>query len=149
MYNHILIPTDGSEVAQKGVDQSLSLARALGARVTILTVTESFPVYPAGPPGFSAGLADIVNVAAARQKEEAAKVLAAAKHGADSLGVSAETFHVAEAHPAEAVIDVAKSRNCDLIAMASHGRRGLGRLVLGSVTSEVLAHSPVPVLVIR
>jgi nucleotide-binding universal stress UspA family protein len=60
-----------------------------------------------------------------------------------------ETVHVADAQPAEAIIDVAKSRNCDLIAMGSHGRRGVGRLVLGSKTWEVVAHSEVPVLVVR
>jgi nucleotide-binding universal stress UspA family protein len=76
-------------------------------------------------------------------------VLNAAKSAADRVGVTAETLHIPNAQPAEAIIEAAKSRNCSLIAMASHGRRGLGRLVLGSVTAEVLAHSPVPVLVVR
>ncbi|MDO8410942.1 MAG: universal stress protein [Phenylobacterium sp.] len=78
-----------------------------------------------------------------------ARILSAAKGAADQAGVSADTLHVPNAQPAEAIIDAAKSRDCSLIVMASHGRRGLNRLLLGSTTSEVLAHSAVPVLVVR
>ena len=85
----------------------------------------------------------------AGQKKWADGVLARAKAAADKLGVVAETVHVSDALPAEAIMETAKSRGCSLIAMSSHGRRGLGRLLLGSQTSEVLAHSPVPVLVVR
>ena len=85
----------------------------------------------------------------AGQKEAAEKVLAAAKAAAGRMGVEAETVYVENALPAEAIIETAKARNCSLIAMSSHGRRGLGRLVLGSVTSEVLANSSVPVLVVH
>lgn len=149
MYNHILISTDGSEVAQKGLDQGLSLAKALGAEVTIITVTERFPAYAAGL-GLEYAWTDTTLAEYAAGQEEVAKsILTAAKQSADRLGVSAQTLHVKEAQPAEAILEAAKSRNCSLIAMSSHGRRGLGRLVLGSVTAEVLAHSPVPVLVIR
>ncbi|WP_091740669.1 universal stress protein [Phenylobacterium immobile] len=145
MYQHILISTDGSEVAQKGVDHGLTIAKALGAQVTIVTATESLPAY-----GFDAGF-DAMTYAdyGADQKEAAEKVLASAKEAADRLGVPVETVLLEDAVPAEAIIDTAKARNCSLIAMASHGRRGLGRLLLGSVTSEVLARSPVPVLVVR
>lgn len=149
MYNHILIPTDGSEVAQKGVDHGLSLAKALGAKVTVITVTERFPVYPGGI-GFDHGLSDTLTADyVAAQKEAATSVLAAAKKAAERLGVAAETVHISNAQPAEAIIEAAKVRQCSLIAMASHGRRGFGRLVLGSETAEVLANSPVPVLVVR
>ena len=78
-----------------------------------------------------------------------AYVCADGKDAADRMGVEAETVHIENALPAEAIIQAAQARNCGLIAMSSHGRRGLGRLVLGSVTAEVLAHSPVPVLVMR
>lgn len=150
MYKHILISTDGSEVAQKGLDQGLSLAKALGAEATIITVTERFPAYAAGGLGFEYAWTDTTLAEYASGQEEAAKsILAAAKQAADRFGVSAQTVHVKDAQPAEAIIETAKSRNCGLIAMSSHGRRGLGRLVLGSVTSEVLAHSSVPVLVVR
>ena len=146
MYKHILISTDGSEVARKGVDHGLSLAKSVGAKVTIVTVTERFPIYPG--PDWIPGPTEMADYDA-RQKEWAVKVLAYVKAAADRLGVDAETIHVAEAQPAEAIITTATKRQCNLIVMASHGRRGLGRLLLGSQTSEVLVGSPVPVLVVR
>lgn len=147
MYSHILAPTDGSELARKGVDHALALAKALGAKVTIITVTEPLPVYTGGmgagwDPG--AALADYGD-----QQEAAAKsVLSAAKQAAEATGVAAETLHVGPARPAETIVEAAKSRACDLIVMASHGRRGVRRLLLGSQTAEVLAHSTVPVVVV-
>jgi nucleotide-binding universal stress UspA family protein len=150
MYNHILISTDGSEVAQKGVDHGLALANSLKARVTIIMATERFPLYAhagiAG--GYVPGPAEMAQFLTG-QKETADSVLGAVKVAAENLGVPADTVHVPEAHPAEAIIDFAKSGDCDLIVMASHGRRGIRKLVLGSQTSEVLADSPVPVLVVR
>lgn len=146
MYQHILISTDGSEVAQKGLDHGLTLAKGLGAKVTILTVTERLPAYAGIDGGLSAFPYEDYT---ASQKEAADKVLVAAKEAASRLGVEADTVYLENALPAEAIIETAKARNCSLIAMSSHGRRGLGRLVLGSVTAEVLAHSPVPVLVVR
>lgn len=149
MYKHILISTDGSDVAQKGVDHGLSLAKALGARVTIITVTERFPIRAdVVGMGWVPGPNEMGEYAAGQQKW-AEGVLARAKEGADKLGVAADTLHVPDSLPAEAIIETAKARDCSLIAMSSHGRRGLGRLLLGSQTSEVLAHSPVPVLVVR
>jgi len=146
MYEHILISTDGSEVAQKGVDQGLSLAKSVGAKVTIVMVTERFPIY-AGP-DVILGPIELADYEAG-QKEAATKVLAAVKAAADRLGVVAETVHVPEAQPAEAIVATATKRQCNLIVMASHGRRGLRRLLLGSQTSEVLVSSSVPVLVVR
>jgi nucleotide-binding universal stress UspA family protein len=146
MYKHILISTDGSDVAQKGVDHGLTLAKGLGAKVTILTVTERMPVYY----GLDAGVASIAyGDYGASQKEAAQKVLAAAKAAAVKMEVKVDTVLLENAMPAEAILETAKAHGCSLIAMASHGRRGLGRLMLGSVTAEVLAHSPVPVLVVR
>jgi nucleotide-binding universal stress UspA family protein len=149
MYKHILISTDGSDVSQKGVDHGLSLAKALGAKVTIITVTERFPIRAdVVGMGWVPGPTEMADYAAGQQKW-AEGVLARAKEGADKLGVQADTLHVPDSLPAEAIIETAKARDCSLIAMSSHGRRGLGRLLLGSQTSEVLAHSPVPVLVVR
>jgi nucleotide-binding universal stress UspA family protein len=146
MYKRILISTDGSEVAQKGVDHGLFLAKSIGAKVTIVTVTERFPI--SASPHWIPGPAEIAAFEA-RQKEVAMKDLADVKAAADRLGVDAETVHVPEAQPAEAIIAIAKKRECNLIVMASHGRRGLHRLLLGSQTSEVLVGSPVPVLVVK
>lgn len=146
MYKHILISTDGSDVAQKGVDHGLALAKGLGAKVTVVTVTERLPVYFGLEAGVTAVAYDNFD---ASQNEAAAKVLAAAREAATRLGVSIETVLLKNVVPAEAILETARAHGCDLIAMASHGRRGLGRLMMGSVTAEVLAHSPAPVLVVR
>lgn len=150
MYKHILISTDGSEVAQKGLDHGLSLAKEIGAKVSVITVTESFPVYASAGAGVGAGwvpieMADYDKV----QDEFANRVFAGAKTAAEQHGVAVETIHVRNAQPAEAILETAKAQGCDLIVMASHGRRGLGRLLLGSQTSEVVTRSPLPVLVVR
>lgn len=147
MYRHILIPTDGSEVAQKGVVAGIGLAKALGARVTLVTVSETLPVF-ADPTGLGAPAVDLSDYWAA-QVESARRALDGAKTLADQAGVSVETLHIPRGQPAEAIVEAAQSKGCDLIAMASHGRRGVGRLLLGSQTSEVLTHNPVPVLVLK
>jgi nucleotide-binding universal stress UspA family protein len=148
MYKHILISTDGSEVAQKGVDHGLTLAKALGAEVFIITVTEPYPTFTGGSAYWVPGPVEMGDYEAA-QKEGAEKLLAAVKAAAEKLGVDAKTIHVPDKWPAEAIVEAARTNHCSLIVMASHGRRGLGRLLLGSQTSEVLANSPVPVLVVR
>jgi nucleotide-binding universal stress UspA family protein len=146
MYKHILVSTDGSELARKGVDQALALARSLGAKVTLVTVTERLPVYA----GFDGGLTAMAyDDYTASQRGAAEQVLATAREAAAGSGDTVETVLVENALPAEAIITTARARGCDLIVMASHGRRGIGRLVLGSVTAEVLTHSDVPVLVVR
>ena len=149
MYNRILISTDGSEVAQKGVDHGLSLAKALGLEATIVTVTERFPVYSGGVGYDFSWSTPALTEYAEGQKKEADAILAAARQSAERLGVSAETVHVPEAQVAEAIISTAGEHNCDLIVMASHGRRGIRRMMLGSQTAEVLANSEIPVLVVR
>lgn len=145
MYEHILISTDGSEIAQKGVDHGLALARAFGARVTFVVVSETLLPYT--------GAGDVSATAyqdyAAIQKEAAERVLAAALDEASRLDLQADTVWQENVSPAETIVETAKARGCDLIAMSSHGRRGIRRLLLGSVTSEVLALSPLPVLVVR
>jgi nucleotide-binding universal stress UspA family protein len=164
MYANILLSTDASDLARKGVKHGMDLAKALNAKVTVITVTEPLPLkHGRGPglgwtplPGFGTEhgsgwlppqeVVDHFDVAC---KEHASKVLAEARALAEQIGISAELLHVPNAHTATAIIETAKSRGCDLIVMASHGRRGLGRLVLGSQTSEVLADGSVPVLVVR
>jgi len=151
MYSHILIATDGSELAQKGIDHGLSLAGQLGSRVTILNVSEPLPPYLlSGQMDASVAVATIDFEAYRRQQQETATaILGKAKAEAASDGVPADTVYIEETRPAEAIVDVAKERGCTLIVMASHGRRGLGRLFLGSQTIEVLTHSSIPVLVVR
>lgn len=149
MYNRILISTDGSELGQKGVDHGLALAKALSLEVTIVTVTERFPVYSSGV-GYDLSWSDAAMAEYAEgQKKSADGILSGARQAAERLGVSAETLHVPDAQVAEAIIAAAQKRSCGLIVMASHGRRGLGRVFLGSKTAEVLTHSDIPVLVVR
>ena len=140
MYANILLCTDGSDVARKGVKHGIALAKALNAKVTVITVTESPMLYLPREE-------DLVGWEAAR-KEVAGKVLDEARATAEQTGISAELLHVPNAHPATAIIETAKSRACDLIVMASHGHRGLRKLLLGSQTSEVLMDGSVPVLVV-
>ena len=146
MYKPILIATDGSEIAQKGVDHGLSLAKNLDAKVMVVTVTEPFPIY-AGE-GWALGPGDFERYDA-DQIKFAQELLAPIKASADRLGVTCETRHVPNRRPAEAILDTAAEEDCSLIVMASHGRRGLERLFLGSQTQELVSRSSLPVLVVR
>ena len=146
MYANILLSTDGSDVAKKGLKHGIALAKALNAKTTVITVTEPLPVieYVSGHAGGGISQQDWD----AACKIRAAKVLDEARAMAEQIGTFVELLHVSDAHPATAIIETAKSRGCDLIVMASHGRRGLRKLLLGSQTSEVLVDGSVPVLVV-
>lgn len=149
MYKHILISTDGSELARKGVDHGLSLAKALGSKVTIVTATEPFPVLgTASAAGWIATPQDFDNYEDSR-KRFAEAILAPLKAAAEKIGVEADTVHVPDAFAATAIVETAQKAGCSLIVMASHGRRGVKRLILGSQAAEVVSSSPVPVLVVR
>jgi nucleotide-binding universal stress UspA family protein len=146
MYRHILIPIDGSELSHRAVPHALSLAKALGAKVTALTVEGSFNVYdvPASKVHeMSGSFAEHVE----RTKAHAEKILNGVAEEARSAGVTCEIVQVEEDHPYEAIIEIAQKRGCDLIVMASHGRSGIAAIVLGSVTTKVLTHTKIPVLV--
>jgi nucleotide-binding universal stress UspA family protein len=150
MYANILMSTDGSDVARKGVKHGIALAKALNAKATVITVTEPLAVdYGSGHAGGWVPSQEEFNRFNAASKESADKVLDEARAMAEQIGISAELLHVPNAYPAAAIIETAKSRGCDLIIMASHGRRGFRKLLLGSQTSQVLADGSVPVLVVR
>ena len=150
MYSNILLSTDGSEVARKGVEHGLALAKAVNAKATVITVTEPLPVdYGSGHASGWIPSQEEVDSFEAACKEFAGKVLDQARDMAEQIGISAELLHVPDAFPATTIIETAKSRGCDLIVMASHGRRGLRKLFLGSQTSEVLVDGSVPVLVVH
>lgn len=145
MYKSLLIATDGSELAQKAVDHGLALAKALGAKATVIVVTEPWDVVV---------LPDAAVVFPPADYEEriavgAAAILSGAKAAAEKAGVTCETLHVRDRYPGDGIVEAARERQCDLIVMASHGRRGLRRLVLGSVANEVVTHSNIPVLICR
>jgi nucleotide-binding universal stress UspA family protein len=149
MYTHILLSTDGSDVAKKGVKHGIALAKALNAKATVITVTEPLEVdYGGGHAGGWIPSKEEFDRFDAASKESAGKVLDEVRSMVEQIGISAELLHVPNAYPAAAIIETAKSRGCDLIVMASHGRRGLRKLLLGSQTSQVLADGSVPVLVV-
>jgi nucleotide-binding universal stress UspA family protein len=145
LFSHILVPTDGSPLSAQAVEKSLEFARDAGAKVTVVTVIEPFRFFTVDPEQ----LTDTKVGYERHAKQEASRILASAEHKAKSLGVICESAAVEHEHPYEAIIDTAKQRGCDLIAMASHGRRGVSALVLGSETAKVLTHSALPVLVYR
>jgi nucleotide-binding universal stress UspA family protein len=145
MFKHILIATDGSGLANKAVTTGLNLAKSLEAKVTFIAVTE--PRTHLVP--------DDAQVSSAADEYETLlttavrTVLANASAEASKLNISCATVHVANHFPAEGILKEAKTRECDLIVMASHGRRGLGRLLLGGETLRVVTNSTMPVLVCR
>lgn len=149
MYKHILVSTDGSDLAEIGVSHGLSLAKSLGAEVVAVTVTEPFPIYGSASAAGWLPDGEIIAEYEKSQKDEADKILERVKVAAEKLDVPVKTVHIPNALPAEAILDTAKAEGSSLIVMSSHGRRGLGRLLLGSQASEVLANSPVPVLIVR
>ena len=148
MYRHILIPTDGSELAHKAVVYGLSLAKALGAQITALVVEPPFHVFDVYH-----RTSDDLPAAYVRHgehvKAHAAKVLAGVADEAKAAGVACDTIETEHDHAYESIIATAKEKGCDLIVLASHGRSGLSAVVLGSVTNKVLTHSTIPVLVYR
>jgi nucleotide-binding universal stress UspA family protein len=145
MHKHILIPTDGSELSNEAIQYGTDLAKAANAKVTGITVSSPFHVYAADPHLIT----DTPESYKERMTAVAAKRLARVKDAAAAAGVACEVVHVEHEHPYQAVIAVAKRIGCDLIVMASHGRRGLSAIVLGSETLKVLTHSTIPVLVCR
>jgi len=149
MYAHILIPTDGSELSQAGVVHGLLLAKKHAARVTAMTATEA----PGGQFAYSSELwtPDDAEMAAYEQEcsREAEEILAPVKASAEQLGVVIETLHVPDRRAAPAILDTARRCGCDVIVMASHGRSGMRRVMLGSHTAEVLDNATIPVVVVR
>ena len=145
MYKHILIPTDGSELSEQAINYGVDLAKGANAKVTGITVSTPFHIHSVEP----GALTDNVESYTARMSTAAANWLAYVRDVAAAAGVSCEVVHAQHEHPYHAIIDTATNRGCDLILMASHGRRGISAIVLGSETVKVLTHSTIPVLVYR
>ena len=147
MFTHILVPTDGSKLSIKAAKQAVKLAKALGARITGFHAAPDFSSTCYGD-GY------ILRAPAAKSQAEftqkqARRYLSTIEVEAEVEKVPCEVFHTISDSPYEAIIAAAKKRKCDLIVMASHGRRGLSALVLGSEAHKVLIHSKVPVLICR
>lgn len=149
MYKRILIATDGSELAQRALDHGLKLAKLVGAEVVILTVTEPAAVVGGGYASIAGTMIDPMPELIKAQEDAAKEVLASAERAAQAAGVPVKTRLIDNSFPAEGIVSAAGEIGADLVVMGSHGRRGIGRLLLGSQTSNVLAHSKVPVLVTR
>ncbi len=149
MYTHFLLPTDGSEFAQAGVMHGLSLAKQHGARVTAVMATEA----PGGQFAYSSDLWTLGEAEMAAyerdQHRDAEAILAPVKASGEQLGLEIEAVHVADRRAAPAILDTAHKCGCDVIVMASHGRTGMSRVMLGSHTAEVLARADIPVIVFR
>ena len=145
MYKHILIPTDGSSLATTAVKQGLDFAKAIGAEVTALTVFEPFHTLTLE----TEMLTDSPAIYHEHAKAEATAILDRVEALATQRGVTCHRIDVESDHPYEAIIATAKKHKCDLIAMASHGRKGIQSILLGSETQKVLTHSTLPVLVYR
>ena len=148
MYKNILIATDGSNFADEAVKKGLALAKALDASVKLVTVTEP-PSALEISAHVEAGHMDALNKYNTRAEEEAKNILSAAASTAKDLNINCEIIYVPDQHPAEGIIASAKDKKCDLIIMASHGRRGIEKFIMGSVANEVVTHSAVPVLIYR
>ncbi len=140
MYRHILIPTDGSELAEHGVAHGLALAKSIEAKVSVIFVVEPFSEM-------SGRFIEAVASYAELRKEQATSALNRAARMAKEAGVSCETIQAENAQPHQAIIAAAEDKGCDLIVMSSHGRSGLSVLLIGSVTNKVLTHANTPVLV--
>ena len=145
MYKHLLVPTDGSKLSLKAVSRAVALAKATGARITLLHVVPEYPMQVYAE-GMSVGMVSRRDYAKA-MKDEATKLLD--NTAAKIKEVEVATLHVADNSPWEAILASAKKVKADTIVMASHGRRGLASLLLGSETTKVLTHSKLPVLVVR
>ena len=145
MFKHILLPTDGSELSEKAIHEGIRLAKGLGAKVTgVCIIPEQHPFfYETEIP------AEALTQIAKQSKEAAETYLAVIQKKAGETGVACEVVCKVTDYIYETIIRVAEQKGCDLIMMASHGRRGVQAFIIGSETQKVLTHSKIPVLVYR
>ena len=145
MYEHVLLPTDGSELSERAARDGVRFARSLGAQLTVLHTT---PVaYPFEL--YAHAAAERAVEFDAFWKEKAARALEPIEQMARNAGVLCSVVHRVAESASDVIISVAAEHGCDLIFMASHGRRGVSALLIGSETNKVLTHSKIPVVVWR
>ena len=147
MYRNILVPTDGTKLSDKAVKEAAGLARDSGAKLTLFYVAPEYPM-----PTYSEGSSQGFISRDKFEKDTAAqakKLLDSAARKIKPAGVAVESKYVTSSSPYEAIVTAAEKQKCDLIVMASHGRRGIASLLLGSETQKVLTHTRVPVLVVH
>lgn len=147
MFKHILLPTDGSELSELATAKAVQFAKSVGARITAVHVAPEFE-----PIAYD-GLMPVDPITDEQFAEEAKArgrtFLAAVERACQGAGVPCETVYTTGHHPFDLIIKTAEEQGCDLIVMASHGRRGIASLLLGGETTRVLTHTKIPVLVIR
>ncbi len=148
MFKHILLPTDGSKLSDRAVQRGIEFAKAVKAKVTAVHAVPEFRMIV--EEGFISPMsAELKNRFESESQEHAKKMLAKVQKAAKAAGVKCETVALVSDFPYQQIIETAKKKKCDLIVMASHGRKGLSSLLLGSETAKVLTHSKIPVLVVR
>lgn len=145
MYKKILLPTDGSDLSNHAIDKAILLAAELGAEIIGLTVTEPFHYVSVD----TASISDTPESYDADMQEVAKKRLQRIRIKCDELDVDCLLIHKESMHPYEGIVTTAEESKCDIIFMASHGRRGISSLLLGSEVNKVLTHTKIPVLVYR
>ena len=145
MYKNILIPTDGSELAEKAVNHGIALAKTVGAKIVVLTVYEPYRIVTVDPLMVEYTPEEYKKMA----EKNGRKIVSNAADMAQGVGVPCETVVMEHDRIYQAIVDTAASKGCDLITMASHGRRGVTAMLIGSVTLKVLTHTSIPVLVHR
>ena len=145
MYRNVLIATDGSELAEHAVSHALGLAKTLGAKVTVVTVTD---IFPTGQHSLLPRPDDIDRYEA-HAAEASRQILDRVSETARNMGIACTATHVADEFPAQGILKACREHGCDLIVMATHGRRGLDKLLLGSQATKVMTLSTVPVLICR
>lgn len=145
MFKHILVPTDGSTTSEKAIHGAVEFAKESGASITGLYVMPAFHVLTYN----TEMLEDTAEQFAKDSDLHATKFLAYIENAAKAAGVPCDTVRMTSDYPYEAIIEAARERECDLITMASHGRKGMKGFLLGSETQKVLSHSSIPVLVYR
>lgn len=145
MYKKILVPTDGSELSDQAITAAIDFARLCGAEIVALSIAEPYPLVPAAE-----GAMVIDPGVEARELEHAShEYVRKVAERASAAGIACSTVTAMSPVPHEEIIRTAEGQGCDLIFMASHGRRGLSKLLAGSVTDDVLTHSDIPVMVLR
>ena len=147
MFKHILIPCDGSELSNRVVNKAIEFAREIGARITGFYAQPEYsvPYYEGGIP-IDAMTPDSFT---ALTQSQAKTILDSFAEKASAAGVTFDVHTLVNDSPYEGIIDAANAKGCDLIFMASHGRRGIAGLLMGSETHKVLTHTMIPVLVYR
>lgn len=149
MYSRIVVGIDGSELANKALRYALELAKQNGARLFAVTATEPAMIMAPGAEAIGVNTGEIIAQLEEAKATSARTTLAEAKALAEGEGQAIEAIHVPTTTAADAILTTAERQGANLIVMGSHGRRGLGRLLLGSQAGEVLARSTIPVLVVK